>query len=67
MVYTFQGLCWLEIKRLYCWKVIDSLRNSFLNFQRGFACPRAGSLVALLGLKCGFSGEGIVSLLDFFN
>ena len=48
MVYTFQGLCWLEIKRLYCWKVIDSLRNSFINFSTSSEALRARVPAALL-------------------
>ena len=51
MVYTFQGLCWLEIKRLYCWKVIDSLRNSFINFSTSSEALRARVPAALLLCK----------------
>lgn len=38
----------LEMRRLYCWKVSDSLRNSFINFSTSNEALRARVPAALL-------------------
>ena len=69
MAYTFSAFAGLNEASLLLkgQRFLAELLHQLLNFQRGFAGPRAGCLDALLGLKRCLSGECVVSLLDFFN